>query len=640
MKHVFHGQRWVFFLLLAVLSTVEGSSNAASPQSPGAPEILKVEPPNWWSGHSINPVRVMIRGKNLAGAQVEASGVGIQIGSTRVNDAGTHVFIDVLIDPKAAPGSYPLKIGTGKGTARAPFEVLAPLPRAGRFQGFSPDDVIYLIMPDRFSDGDPSNDDPAVSRGLLNRQKPRYYHGGDLQGIINHLPYLKDLGVTAIWMNPVYDNVNHLNEREKYDNEPITDYHGYGAVDFYGVEEHFGDMAKLRELVEAAHRLGIKVIQDQVANHTGPYHPWVKDPPTPSWYNGTEAHHLNETWQTWTLADLHATPQVQDPTLRGWFVDILPDLNQDDAETARYLIQNTLWWVGMTGFDGIRQDTLPYVPRHFWSEWMAAIKREYPEMRVVGEMWDGDPSLVSFFQGGKARFDGIDSGVDGLFDFPLYYPLRRAFAEGKPLRDLATVLARDYLYTNPNMLVTFLGLHDVARFMNEPGANVDGIKLAFTFLMTARGIPLVYYGDEIGMHGGNDPDNRRDFPGGWSGDPHNAFEASGRTPEEQAIFDHVRRLTHLHAEIEPLRRGRMVNLAGTEQTWAYARMTDKATAIVIFNNDAKSASVEVPMSPAGLANGITLEDRLDAAPEVKIEGEMMRVNLPPRSASIYTVKLQ
>jgi neopullulanase len=639
MKHVFHGQRWVFFLLLAVLSTVEGSSNAASPQSPGAPEILKVEPPNWWSGHSINPVRVMIRGKNLAGAQVEASGVGIQIGSTRVNDAGTHVFIDVLIDPKAAPGSYPLKIGTGKGTARAPFEVLAPLPRAGRFQGFSPDDVIYLIMPDRFSDGDPSNDDPAVSRGLLNRQKPRYYHGGDLQGIINHLPYLKDLGVTAIWMNPVYDNVNHLNEREKYDNEPITDYHGYGAVDFYGVEEHFGDMAKLRELVEAAHRLGIKVIQDQVANHTGPYHPWVKDPPTPSWYNGTEAHHLNETWQTWTLADLHATPQVQDPTLRGWFVDILPDLNQDDAETARYLIQNTLWWVGMTGFDGIRQDTLPYVPRHFWSEWMAAIKREYPEMRVVGEMWDGDPSLVSFFQGGKARFDGIDSGVDGLFDFPLYYPLRRAFAEGKPLRDLATVLARDYLYTNPNMLVTFLGLHDVARFMNEPGANVDGIKLAFTFLMTARGIPLVYYGDEIGMHGGNDPDNRRDFPGGWSGDPHNAFEASGRTPEEQAIFDHVRRLTHLHAEIEPLRRGRMVNLTGTEQTWAYARMTDKATAIVIFNNDAKPASVEVPMSPAGLANGITLEDRLDAAPEVKIEGEMMRVNLPPRSASIYTVKL-
>ena len=638
MKHQGPSQRWILLLLPIALLIAVGPSNVASPQPAGPPEVLKVEPPNWWIGHSINPVRVMIHGRNLAGAHVEAPKAGIQISSTRINDAGTYVFVDVLIASKAKPGSYPLKIITGKGTAPALFELLAPLPRAGRFQGFSPDDVIYLIMPDRFSDGDPSDDDPSASRGLLNRQKPRYYHGGDLQGIINHLPYLKDLGVTVIWLNPIYDNVNHLNEREKYDNEPITDYHGYGAVDFYGVEEHFGDMAKLHELVEAAHRLGIKVIQDQVANHTGPYHPWVKDPPTPTWYNGTEARHLNETWQTWTLTDPHATPQVQDPILRGWFVDILPDLNQDDPETARYLIQNTLWWVGMTGFDGIRQDTLPYVPRRFWRDWMAAIKREYPRLRVVGEMLDGDPSLVSFFQGGKTRFDGIDSGVDGLFDFPSYYPLRRAFAEGKPLRDLAAVMARDYLYTNPDLLVTLLGLHDVARFMNEPGANIDGMKLAFTFLMTARGIPLIYYGDEIGMRGGNDPDNRRDFPGGWPGDPHNAFDASGRTPEEQAIFDHVRRLTHLRAEIEPLRRGRMVNLAGSEQTWAYARMTDKATAIVVFNNEAKAATIEVPVRPTGLANGIALEDRLGGAPDAKVEGGTLKVNLPPRSASIYTVK--
>ena len=640
MKRQIPSQRWALLLLFLALLIAVGQSIAASPQPVGGPEVLKVEPPNWGTGHSINPVRVLIRGQNLAGAKVEGSTAGIQISATRVNDAGTYVFVDVLIDAKAAPGSYPLKVVTGQGSALAPFEVLARLSRNGRFQGFSPDDVIYLIMPDRFSDGDPSNDDPAVSRGLLNRQKPRYYHGGDLQGIINHLPYLKDLGVTALWMNPIYDNVNHLNEREKYDNEPITDYHGYGAVDFYGVEEHFGDMTKLRELVEAAHRLGIKVIQDQVANHTGPYHPWVKDSPTPTWYNGTEAHHLNETWQTWTLADLHATPPVQDSILRGWFVDILPDLNQDDPETSRYLIQNTLWWLGMTGFDGIRQDTLPYVPRRFWRDWMAAIKREYPRVKVVGEMWDGDASLVSFFQGGKARFDGVDSGVDGLFDFPLYYPLRRAFAEGKPLRDLAAVLARDYLYTNPDMLVTFLGLHDVARFMNEPGANVEGMNLAFTFLMTARGIPMIYYGDEIGMHGGNDPDNRRDFPGGWPGDPHNAFETAGRTPDEQAVFDHLRRLTHLRSEIEPLRRGRMVNLAGSEQTWAYARMTEKAAAIVIFNNDAKPATVEFPIYPTGLANGTALEDRLGRNPDVKVEGGMMKLNLPPRSAGIYTVKPQ
>ena len=281
-----------------------------------------------------------------------------------------------------------------------PFELLAPLAREGRFQGFSPDDAIYLIMPDRFANGDPANDDPAVSQGLFDRAKPRYYHGGDLRGVIQKLPYLKDLGVTALWLNPWYENVNHLNERETYDGQAITDYHGYGATDFYAVEEHFGDLATLRELVDAAHAQGIKVIQDQVANHTGPYHPWVQDSPTPTWYYGTQQKHLANTWQTWTLQDPHATPQLQKATLEGWFIDILPDLNQDDPEVARYEIQNTLWWVGVSGLDGIRQDTLPYVHRRFWREWMAAIKKEYPKLTVVGELLDGDPALVSFFQGG------------------------------------------------------------------------------------------------------------------------------------------------------------------------------------------------------------------------------------------------
>ena len=282
----------------------------------------------------------------------------------------------------------------------------------GRFQGITVDDVIYLLMPDRFNNGDTANDDPAKSRGLLDRSKPRYYHGGDLRGVIDRLPYLKDLGVTAIWLNPWYDNNDGLNEIEMPEGKPITDYHGYGAIDFYGVDEHLGDLAMLRGLVDTAHALGIKVIQDQVANHTGPYHIWVKDPPTPSWYNGTEADHINETWQTWVLKDSHATPEIMRPVLDGWFLNILPDLNQNDPEARRYIIQNTLWWIGMTGLDGIRQDTLPYVPRSFWRDWMQAIKRQYPRVNVIGETYDGDPSQVAFFQGGARRFDGIDSGID------------------------------------------------------------------------------------------------------------------------------------------------------------------------------------------------------------------------------------
>ena len=599
------------------------------------PEVTKVDPPNWWAGHSINPVRLLIRGHNLAGARVSADGAGLEVGLTRVNAAGTYLFVDVSIARDAGPGAHPLTITAAGGQASAPFEVLEPLPREGRFQGFSSDDIIYLIMPDRFANGDPSNDDPAISRGLFDRGKARYYHGGDLQGIIDHLPYLKDLGATALWLNPIYDNVNHLNERERYDNQAITDYHGYGAVDFYGVEEHLGTLAKFRELVDAAQRMGLKVIQDQVANHTGPYHPWVTDPPTPTWFHGTQEHHLANTWQTWTLIDPHATDELRRSTMDGWFVDILPDLNQDDEEVARYLIQNTLWWVGISGLDGIRQDTLPYAPRRFWRDWMAAIKREYPRLRVVGEVFDGDPAMVSFFQGGQARFDGVDSGVDTVFDFPTYFVIRRAFAQGKVLRDVAAMTGHDYLYPNAGMLVTFLGLHDVPRFMNETGATAEGLKLAFTFLMTARGTPMIYYGDEIGMRGGGDPDNRRDFPGGWKEDARNAFTTAGRTPEEQAIWNHLRRLTHLRGELEPLRRGAMINLCVSEQSYGYARTDAGGPVVVLINNANQAADVECDVAPLALAEGARLEDVMGSAPGLRVTDGVVRVRLAGRAAGVY-----
>ncbi len=618
------------FLLVIACSRITAAQDV--------PVVRNIEPPNWWTPHSINPVRLLIHGQNLKGARVASTVAALQVSRPWTNDAGTCLFVDLLVEPGTSPGSYPLKIIVGGKELSASFELLKPLTPEVRFQGLSPDDVIYLIMPDRFSDGDPLNDDPAVSKGLWNRQKPRYYHGGDLQGIINHLPYLKDLGVTALWLTPVYDNANRLNESMIGDKEAGTDYHGYGAVDFYAVEEHLGDMSRLRALVDAAHSIGIKVIQDQVANHTGPYHPWVKDPPTPTWYHGTAANHLNESWQTWTLADPHATSETQRTTLDGWFAGILPDLNQDDDEASRYLIQNSLWWIGMTGFDAVRQDTLPYVPRRFWRDWASAIKKEYPHVTVVGEVFEADPSLVSFFQGGQARFDGIDSGINGLFDFPLFYAIRRAFAEGKPLREVAMAIARDHLYEQPNMLVTFLGLHDVRRFMNLEGATTAGIKLAFTFLMTARGIPLIYYGDELGMRGGDDPDNRRDFPGGWSDDSRNAFTPAGRTREEEEIFAHLRRLTHLRAELQPLRRGSMQSLFAGEQTWAYARTAGTECVIVVLNNSDRPESISVPLRSAGLADGTILRDRLGNSAEVVVQSGNVALKLPPRSASLFTAR--
>ena len=553
-----------------------------------APTVLKVEPPNWWANSSVNPVRVLVRGTNLSGARFECG--RLTCGNVKVNERGTYAFVDVAIPRDAATGSHPLTVRTSSGSVAAPFSIAPRLAGHGRFQGFGTEDVMYLLMPDRFANGDPSNDDPAVSRGLLDRSKGRYYHGGDLAGVRQKLPYLKLLGVTTIWMNPIYDNNNGLNRKETYDNQPITDYHGYGATDFYAVDEHMGDVAAFKQLVDDAHAQGIKVVLDMVANHTGPYHPWVQDAPTPTWFHGTEANHPNNTWQTWTLADMYSTPAMRQATLDGWFINILPDLNQDDPEVARYIIQNTLWWVGVSGMDGIRQDTWPYVPRWYWRDWMTAIKNEYPSLRVVGEVFDGDPSMIAFFEGGRQQWDGVDDKVDLLFDFPMYYAIRGAFARGEPVRQVAQMLSRDHIYRDPQNLVTFLGLHDVSRFMHEPGATPEGLKLAFTFLFTARGTPLVYYGDEIAIPGGNDPDNRRDFPGGWSSDPRNAFDAAGRNAAEQDVWRHVQKVAQIRAARQELRGGATEHLFVSDQVYVYRR----GGTIVAINNGKEASDLTIP----------------------------------------------
>jgi neopullulanase len=549
----------------------------------------------------------------------------------------------VFIAPQARPGVRELQLETPQGRATVSFEVTVPLPREKRFTGFSSDDVIYLLMPDRFANGDLANDDPPESPGLLDRSRPRHYHGGDLQGVINRLPYLHDLGVTALWLTPWYDNVNHLNTKERYtsDNQrsargvASTDYHGYGAVDFYAVEERFGDLAKLRELVTTAQSRGFKLIQDQVANHTGPYHPWAHHPPTPTWFNGTPEKHLENEWQIWTVADPKAPADKLKSTLEGWFINILPDLNQNDPETATYLIQNSLWWIGMTGLDAVRQDTLPYVPRQYWAQWTTALKKEYPQLTILGELWDGKPELVAFFQGGRKQFDGVDTGVDTLFDFPLYYAMRDVFAKRQPMTRLADTIAADTNYVDASHLVTFLGLHDTGRFLSEPGATREGLKLAFTYLLTARGTPLIYYGDEIGMTGGGDPHNRADFPGGWPEDKRNAFETTGRTAEEEGIHAHVTKLLKLRRELEPLRRGKYRDLAASAGTYAFARVTPEASVVVAFNNTSGTQTLDLNLAAANLGAATVLNDQLQNTKAVIKDGRAT-IKLAPFTAAIFT----
>jgi neopullulanase len=600
-----------------------------------APLVSKIEPPSWTAGAHSTTLRILLTGQNLSGARIKPCPALAPARNELASENGSYLFFDLTIPAEVRPGVCALAVSSSGGRTSVPFSLTKGLDPKRNFQGFSSDDVIYLIMTDRFANGDTANDAATTSPGLIDRSKSRYYHGGDFAGIQQRLSYLKDLGVTAIWLTPVYDNADRLNERERYDNQATTDYHGYGAVDFYKVDEHFGTVDSFRQLVDAAHGLGIKIIQDQVANHTGPYHPWVQNPPASAWFHGTEKQHPNETWLTWTLLDPHATAEMRRGTLDGWFANILPDLNQDDTEVARYLIQNSLWWVGQTGIDGIREDTVPYVPRTFWRKWSGALHDEFPKLRIVGEVFDQDPSLAAFYQGGREGFDGIDTGLDTVFDFPLFYAIRRFFAQHGPALELSKIVAHDSLYPDSARLVTFLGLHDVPRFMNEKGATFDDLADAFTFLFSVRGTPMIYYGDEIGMQGGDDPDNRRDFPGGWREDTKNAFEASGRSPEENRLFDHIRHLAAVRKKSTALRNGQMLDLLGTEHSYAFARIAGSERILAVFHEGPDAEAVRIPVRAAGFEDGSRLTDALGKLPPIEVTQGSIEMYLPARSAALY-----
>jgi len=602
------------------------------------PSVTKVEPPSWWAGHTINPVRLLVRGQNLNGASVLSNNRALQASEVFVNRAGTYLFVNVSINSKARPGSYPLKLITRQGSTTIPFTLQAPLATSTHFQGITADDVIYLIMPDRFADGDQSNNTPANAPAAANdRKNPRAYHGGDLRGVINHLPYLKDLGITALWLNPWYDNWNGVNNCEK-PWCPNTYYHGYHAIDYYAVEDRFGDLSTLRELVEKAHALGLKIIQDQVANHVGSRHPWVTDPPLDDWFHGTLAQHTVNRFNNSTLLSPHANRDEFRNTLDGWFNDDLPDMNQEEPEVARYEIQNALWWIGTTGIDGIRQDTIQYMPRSFIRDLSNALHRQYPKMWMVGEVFERDAAHTSFFIGGHTGWDGIDTKLDSVFDFPLWNASLLAFTGKVPLKALREQLKYDALYPDPSRLTVFANNHDTARFMSLDGAALEGAMMHVAFTLSVRGIPQLYYGEEIAMEGKDDPDNRHDFPGGFPGDPRNAFDASGRKEREQRMYEWTRAWLRLRAEHPALRNGSLIDLFYDDDSYVFARKDQNETVVVAFNRSEQEKKVTVPVGLVGVKDGAALKDLVRTQTETRVAKGQATLILTKHSASAFVVR--
>ena len=635
-------------LLSFVLATFGQDKPGLSENATGSLlRVERVEPPSWWQESTLSPIRLLLTGTGFTpGVTIETGTESLKAYNYRVSSNGHYLFVDLEITPDCEAKRFPIIVRRTDGvTNTIEFEVLER-PRYSP-KGFNSDDFIYFVMPDRFCDGDASTNRPEKSKGIYDRTKPRHYHGGDLRGLESRLPYLSELGMTAIWTTPIYDNNDGLDFLEAYPNEnnvkePTTGYHGYGAIDMYGIDEHLGSFEDLKRFVQAAHDQGMKVIQDQVANHTGPYHRWAKDPPTPTWWNGSFENHIANNWQKWTAMNPRATPQTQQQNLDGWFIDILPDFNQQDPEVARYLIQNSLWWLATAQFDAIRMDTLPHVPRTFWRAWTTAIKKEFPTTVILGELFDSDPALLSYYQAGRSGHDGIDTGIQSLFDFGLYGPLRKVFAKGNSIREIHQMFARDWLYSDPNALTTFAGVHDMQRFMSEEGATVEGLMMALTLIATSRGTPLIYYGDELAMRGGNDPDNRRDFPGGFPSDTRNAFDASDRTPEENRMWNHTARLGKLRQELESLRRGRSYDLLDAEQQYAYARVVPGEVTVMVFNNAAEAADCKfsvkaLPIEALNKGWNFQCDDELEGAPALVVTAGVATVSLPGRTASIFVL---
>ena len=526
-------RRLLAFALLGFVSVVAALGQTTERKI----SIQKIDPPNWWV--QMPAPMLLVRGEGLLGARFSLSDPTLGIAKTAVSGNG-HWAQLWLTKTSVRPEVVTIRASRGGASAEAKYSFGArKAPRAG-FAGFSSADVMYLIMTDRFADGDLKNDGPHAKDAATSaaaeaeRAKPRGWHGGDYRGIEQHLDYLQQLGVTTVWVTPPYENLG------------AESYHGYHATDMYRVDPHWGSMADLQSLAEALHERGMKLVLDDVPNHVGPLHPWVRDEPTSNWFHGTAEHHIPGETNFEALIDPHAPERDRVGTLYGWFVDSLPDMDTDDATVAQYLRQNAVWWIEETGADGLRIDTFPYVGREFWHEYMAELKVLYPRLTEVGEVSTTDPVINSSFADGVTRA-GVDTELYAPFDYPTFWAEQDVFAKGAPMKRLAQVLEQDSLYPFPDRLVPFLDNHDRQRIAEQvPDASLR--RVAFAYLLTMRGMPQLYAGDEIAMKGGEDPDNRRDFPGGFPGDAQDAFAQAGRTAEQQAEFAWIAGLTKLRRE--------------------------------------------------------------------------------------------
>lgn len=542
---------------------------------------ITAEPAFWWSGMKNPELQLMVYGENIASFRPSVSYPGVKLKSSVALESPNYLLVYLDVE-NAQPGTFDITFTKDKKQIKMPYELKARKKDACKIKGFDSSDVLYLIMPDRFANGDPSNDNLVMKTAYkTDRNDPSARHGGDLAGIEKHLDYIEDLGVTAIWLNPVLEN-----------DMQGGSYHGYATTNYYRVDPRFGTNEDYVRLIDKTHAKGMRVVMDMIFNHCGSDHIWMKDVPSKDWFNNldkyVETSHVKEVY-----FDPYASEYDTKRMVDGWFVPSMPDLNQRNPHVATYLIQNSIWWIEYSGVDGIRQDTYPYADYKMMVDWCNAIYREYPDYNIVGEAWMNQTMGTAFWQKDSKLNERGNTMLKSVMDFRLMGLSHSAFfGDAGGMQALYEHLAYDYAYADIYNVLRFLDNHDTDRFLPAMPEKLDAFKQGIAFMLTIPGIPQLYYGTELLMNGTKQKGDgyiRLDVPGGWPGDVVNQFEASGRTDIQNEAWNYMQKLLKWRKGNEVIAKGKMKHFVPQNGVYVYARNLNGKQVVVIMNGNAKES---------------------------------------------------
>lgn len=601
-------------------------------------KVDEVHPPHWWAGMKDSSLQLQIHGTDVRPAEFSVNYPGVRVDSVvRLDGSNNWQYVYLTISPDAKPGVMKLEWREGKKKVTKNYELRARKEQRGA-AGFSAADVLYMVMPDRFADGDPKNNDIATLRNRVpvNRQNPNTRHGGDLKGIGDHVGYIDSLGVTAVWLNPVLEN-----------DMPGGSYHGYATTDYYKVDPRFGTNDDYAAVISKLHDKGIKTVMDMIFNHSGSDHPWFTDRPSKDWFNFADGYRQTN-YRLSTITDPYASNYDRKLTQDGWFVEAMPDLNQRNTHLMKYLVQNSIWWIEESQIDGIRMDTYPYADEREMAKWIDAVKREYPNFNIVGECWFGETGGEAYWQKGSplATRKNPDTNLPVVMDFPLMIKSR----DMKPYKDdtdpwnglnvIYDHLALDYLYPDPMSVLRFLDNHDTERFILTEPEKLDSWKQAIAILLTIPGIPQMYYGTELLMHGdrkGGDGNVRKDVPGGFAGDTVNQFTEQGRTAKQNEAFNFISRINKWRKGSQAIAKGNMRHFMPTNGVYLYQRRGGGEEVVVMLNGRDQQNDVDMSRYAEVLRPGVEYTDILTGEKVVPLSADG-KYSFAPREIRILERK--